>query len=381
MDKATLLFIEKANKIHNNFYDYSKVKYINNRTKIIITCRIHGDFLQIPSNHLSRKSGCPYCARYKRITKNTIPFEKILDRFFSVHGDRYDYTQVVYKNTKTKIKVLCKTHGAFWITPEKHIGGNGCKLCGIETTKQKLTMPADIVLQRCLEIHGNDYDYSLTDFSSRTDKITIVCKKHGEFKQSLNDHLSGCGCPTCAQEQKMLTTEQFVEKAKRIHGNTYDYSKVEYMKLTIPVKIICPVHGEFLQKPQLHLQGSGCTRCTQKGFSKKSIIWLSNLEKMYNIQIQHVGNGKEYVIPGTKFRVDGFCESTNTIYEFYGDAWHGNPKKFPPNCFCHPKDKTITAGQLYERTKNREEIIKNLGYNVVTIWESDFDNLKQNEQD
>lgn len=110
-------------------------------------------------------------------------------------------------------------------------------------------------------------------------------------------------------------------------------------------------------------------------FSKKAISWLEYIMERENVFIKHAGNGGEYLIPGTKYYADGYCEETNTIYEFHGDLWHGNPKLFENNEYCHPFDPFITAGELYEKTNKREEMIHDLGYNLVVIWENEWDEI------
>jgi hypothetical protein len=98
---------------------------------------------------------------------------------------------------------------------------------------------------------------------------------------------------------------------------------------------------------------------------------MNDIMNCSGISIQHALNGGEYAIPGTKYRADGFCKDTNTIYEFHGDVYHGNPQLFSPNAKCHPyNDKT--AGELYKATVEREQQIKQLGYNLVVMWENDF---------
>lgn len=105
------------------------------------------------------------------------------------------------------------------------------------------------------------------------------------------------------------------------------------------------------------------------GFSYKAIQWLEAIMKEQNIFIQHARNIGEYKIPNTKITVDGFCPKTNTVYEFYGDLYHGNPQKYQSN------NKTFfykTAGELYQRTIERENMIKEMGYNLIVIWEKDW---------
>ena len=116
-------FIREVQLIHHNRYDYSKVKYINNKTKVCIICPDHGEFWQIPSDHLNGK-GCPQCAGNVRYNKDTF-----VEKAKIIHNDRYDYSKVQYVNAHTKVCIICPEHGEFWQTPNNHLNGNGCPLC------------------------------------------------------------------------------------------------------------------------------------------------------------------------------------------------------------------------------------------------------------
>ncbi len=120
-------------------------------------------------------------------------------------------------------------------------------------------------ISRARRVHGNKYDYALVEYSGTYTRVKIICREHGEFEQKPNKHLSGCGCQTCgrlaAANARRSNTEQFIAKAKRVHGDQYDYSLVSYERNDLQVKIICPVHGEFEQKPYRHLSGDGCRKC------------------------------------------------------------------------------------------------------------------------
>jgi len=169
-----------------------------------------------------------------------------------VHGDKYDYSKVTYKNASTKIIIICKIHGEFEQMPNGHLCGKGCFLCGIKKRSDNITSTVKDFMKKARVSHGGRYDYSKMIYINSKTKITITCKEHGEFRQSPNSHLSRHGCPKC----KGLTTEEFIEKSQKVHGDKYDYSNVEYKKCDTKVKIICEIHGEFKQRASSHLQGS-----------------------------------------------------------------------------------------------------------------------------
>ena len=146
---------------------------------------------------------------------------------------------------------------------------------------------------------------------------------------------------------------------------------VDYVNNRTLVIIICKIHNiTFYQTPNNHYRTTGCMKCHNKGYSLKSILWLNLISIINNIKIQHAANGNEYTIPTTKMRADGYCKETNTIYEFHGDYWHGNPNRFLPTEINTTSKKTF--GELYQNTLKREQTIKDLGYNLVVIWENEW---------
>lgn len=228
-------------------------------------------------------------------------------------------------------------------------------------------------------IHGDRYDYSKVDYQGRHKHVTIVCSEHGEFSQKPVYHtLREAGCPLCANFVCPRDTfDDFVAKANNTHGGIYSYSAEHYTCSTEKTTITCKVHGNFKQLPYMHIYGQGCPTCATGPQSRSALAWLSYRSKVDGVDIRTTENGGEYLIPGTKYKVDGFCALTNTVYEFHGDFWHGNPNTQDPNAI-HPVCNR-TMGELYERTIAREKVIKALGYNLITIWESDWNKLRKSK--
>ena len=123
-------------------------------------------------------------------------------------------------------------------------------------------------VRRAKAIHGDKYDYSKVVYQKKDSKVCIICPKHGEFWQTPHNHSRGQKCPKCALENKTMTTEKFISKAQAIHGNMYNYSKVNYIDTKTKVCIICPIHGEFWQRPDIHLRGSICPKCSNNKKAK-----------------------------------------------------------------------------------------------------------------
>jgi len=194
--------------------------------------------------------------------------------------------------------------------------------------------------------------------------VTVICLNHGEFKVTPWGHLARAGgCAQCYGNQ-VKDTHQFIQDAVAVHGDKYDYSQVDYKGAKIPVSIICTLHGAFPQRPNNHLNGSECPKCNLNK-SKIERQWLNHLNVPMEYR-QHKIMGKS----GKIYVVDGFDPALNTIYEFNGDFWHGNPKVHNPDQINHVSNKTFR--QLYEDTLRKEQDLKDVGYNVISIWESEW---------
>ena len=249
-------YIEKVSKIHNYKYIYDKTKYINSHTKIIVTCPIHGDFEILATNHLCG-DGCPLCSQRPRYTTETW---KIKAR--ENHGDKYDYNKVNYKDSQTKICIICHKkdefgieHGEFWQEPVSHLMGCGCPKCA-----QKYTYTTEEFIERANIKHNYKYIYTDINYIDNTTKICVICPEHGKFWQTPLSHLKGNGCPKCAGNV-LKTREEFIDDANKVHNFFFKYDKVVYLNTNTKVVITCPIHGDFEQLPSAHLKGQGCPHC------------------------------------------------------------------------------------------------------------------------
>lgn len=219
-------------------------------------------------------------------------------------------------------------------------------------------------IEKCINIHGDTYDYSLVEYKTMKTKVNVICKVHGEFEQRADNHMSGKGCFLCKNNK--LDTQKFIKKSIEIHGDLYDYSLVDYIHSHKKVLIICKTHGVFSHTANSHLKGHGCLRCGLCGYSKMAINWLESLD-ITNLRTALSPEG-EFTIPGSLYKADGYCEETNTVYEFHGDYWHGNPLKYNPEDMNKSVGKTF--GELYENTIRKKEYILSLGFNYIEMWES-----------
>ena len=288
MVKKIDIFIEKAKKIHGDKYDYSKVdlEHRDEKGRVIIICPKHGEFLQRPHSH-THGSGCKKCWEEKKCKNLFSNTKEFVEKAKKVHGDKYDYSKVEYKRSKQDVCIICPIHGEFWQTPNKHLGGEGCKECGKRTAANKRHLKTEDFITKAKKIHGIKYIYDKTDLNSRDEKgrIIITCPIHGDFLQTPHNHLCGKGCMECGKEnranKKRLGQENVIKRFIEKHGNKYDYSKVVYEKMHSDVIITCSKHGDFTCTPANHLNGKGCPRCK-----------MSHAE--CNVEKALIDNGIEY---------------------------------------------------------------------------------------
>lgn len=305
-------FIKKSEEVHGDTYKYDKAIVKRSTDKLIITCKIHGNFLQAPAQHLDGQ-GCPKCG---------------MERF------------------KKESAIMAK----------------------------KKAISFDEFIKRATKIHNGFYNYSKIerDGFKANNPIVIGCPKHGEFICSIaNNHLGGKGCYKCGREKtgeaKKLSNEELIIMFKNIHGDTYDYSLVNNMGTEKNVEIICKKHGSFFQTPNNHKAGKGCRKCVRQ-ISKPEIKWLNSL----NIPDDEKHRQVKINLPDTWYKVDGFDPETKTIYEMLGDYFHGNPKVFEKDKLNKSIKKTF--GQLFQKTNKRLKRLYDKGYKIYYIWENDFKN-------
>lgn len=194
-------FLERARKKHGDKYIYPDVfEYRNNHDKIPIKCRKHGVFWQDAAGHLAGH-GCPECDKETHGNKSldqAYLLGNFKNRATEIHGGKYDYSKVTYyTNNTTKIPIICPKHGIFMQCPANHLNGQGCPKCGDESSSEKRLMGVEEFKRRATLIHGGKYDYSSVCFKKTSEEVTIGCPKHGYFRQTAENHLTGNGCPNC----------------------------------------------------------------------------------------------------------------------------------------------------------------------------------------
>ena len=268
--------------------------------------------------------------------------EQFIEKAKAVHGDRYDYSKVEHVNSSTKVTIICPEHGEFEQIPGGHLSGKGCAECG--GTKKSTT---EQFIEKAKAVHGDRYDYSKVEYVNDSAKVTIICSTHGEFEQMPTNHLVGRGCLECSGFKKP-TTGEFIEKAKAVHGDRYDYSKVEYVKVSSKVTIICSVHGEFEQSPTNHLMGKGCPKCTNR-VSKAEQKIIDFISENYDGPIE-TSVSPDFM--QGKLELDIYLPEKRLAFEYNGNYYHDKKPKG------------------YHR--NKTKMCAEAGVELYHVWESDY---------
>lgn len=214
----TASFISKSKIVHGDRYDYSKSIYTKSHEKINIICKTHGEFSQIARDHYNGGFGCSLCSGLKR---------KTTDEFIQLatikHNGKYTYPTAVYKNSKSKLKIMCPDHGEFEQSACDHLAGKGCKICANITIKRKITLSQDEFIRRSILAHGETYDYSNVIFNGLNELVEIKCKIHGSFHQRANDHQRGIGCNDCSKLINRYNRNSFIDYCLKKSGKGYLY--------------------------------------------------------------------------------------------------------------------------------------------------------------
>ena len=369
--KTTEQFIKEAKQIHGDKYDYSLVDYKKALEKVKIKCNKCGlIFEKTPSKHLSGQ-GCKNCCKEEIIKKRSKTTEQFIQEAKQIYGDEYDYSLVDYKNRATKVKIICKQHGIFEKKPSDFLfKKQKCPYCGPYLNNEKF-------INKLKHLYGDKYDYSLIDYKNVSTKVKIKCLKHNyTFLKFPKKLLEGYGCKYCGKEsflQKITkTTEQFIEEAKLIHGDEYDYSLVDYKKGYEKVKIICKRHKIFMQTPESHLQGEGCPLC-KTNYKGEALVKKLLEENNIPFECQYTFNDCVYK---DVLRFDFFLPKLNIIIEVQGEG-HFKPTMF----FGMPKE---IAEKNFEEQQIRDKIKKEYcKKNNITLVEFIYlkSNLKKLEKD
>lgn len=423
-------FIERAKAIHGNKYDYSLVEYISNKKEVKIICPIHGVFKLRPNGHLCNR-GCQICGGTKKsntqeftqrcinkygtelfdyskvkystnkkhifiickkcgeIIKTTpnkalknIKCKKCkgtgisdADRFITksqeIHGDRYKYDKIEYKNKRKPIKIFCtKCNNYFEQMPYLHLMGFNCNKCCISAVSSTKDF-----IEKAKKVHKDGlFKYDKVDYINNKTKVSVFCVKCNKYIKVIpNNFLNGHGCKKCTIKKthldQMKTTEQFISEAKQIHSDKYDYSLVEYKGKKIKVKIICKKCGIiFNPSAGNHLsRKSGCPNCIVSTGEESVKLFLEEKKILYIREKRIKVDKLNYSIK--TFIVDFYINHNNKKYiiEYNGEQ-HYNIVK----CF-HKGNRTLEKQQ--QRDADLRDYCKQNDITLIEIPYWDFDNI------
>ena len=294
-------------------------EYTGANNKVLIRCNDCGfEWEAVPRSVIASKCGCKKCK------VNEQRFNKAKESFLA-KLDTSKYEFIEYKNYMD-VTVKCKTCGYLRTTNADNIHRFGCPKCGQVRTHNAQKLTLNDILRQFKGVHGDKYDYSKVDYINYTTPIIIICPEHGEFAQSPAKHIAGQGCPKCAGRNK--TTDDFINEAKLIHKDKYDYSKCIYINKNTPVSIICKKHGEFKQLPYVHVAlKCGCPKCNMSHGEElvNNILTELNIEFKTQYRINNPYSKEGEV--GT-FIVDFYLPKLNAFIEYNGKQHYIPVDKF-----------------------------------------------------
>lgn len=292
-----------------------------------------------------------------------------------------------YLKSTEKLEHRCTKHNVSFSRYPTLMGPSGCIKCSRESGTRCKILPTDFAkLIKAISPHLSVRDYIRSDA-----KVNVTCRKHKvKFEAWPMNLRKGSGCPERAKEKVLpfligkrkseMTNAEFKKFIKDKHGDSVKLvSKFTTKRSPITYKVVacgCVIERKtclslihFTKCPSCSIKN----RSRRSSYSKIAIKWIEETAKQLRLKnVEHAENGGEVRIPGTKFWADGYHERTKTVFEFYGDAYHGNPKLYKSNDTPNHYRPTLTAGEMYSYTRKREKLLTKLGYKVISVWESDY---------
>lgn len=356
MKKVTIEeYINRATLKHAGIYSYNLwTEKIHSHAKVPIVCSKHGVFYQRLSTHLDG-GGCNQCSIERRAAEQIKTPEQHIKEFRKVHGNQYRYQPKTIIHTLKKIPIECEKHGIFYQQPSIHKRGSGCPKCAKQSQKDKVRLTSVQAIERARKVHGDRYDYKnvLTQYTAMNCPVDITCKEHGIFTTTMGNHIScKTHCPKCSSikgnAKKRTPISTRIERMKEAHGGRYEYPNlIDDTNVHDKIKIICPVHGEFKQQMQVHLQGWGCSKCSVATSKGEDALFES---------IKHVDNNlhRNDRITIAPKELDLISLDHKIAIEYCGIYWHS--ERFKP--------KRYHLEKLEEANKQ--------GYRLITIFEHEW---------
>ena len=286
--------------------------------------------------------------------------EEFIRRAVEIHGNQYDYSKVIYTGCNDKVEIICPKHGSFMQSLRLHIHRKNGCLECSKSKAKRELIPKEVFLERAKEIHGEKYDYSDINYTSYSND-PITIRCPRHGEFTLNrTYLHITNKNGCPKCAVRADTAHFIKTATEKHGDRYSYDLSIYETIDTPLIIGCPEHGQQLITPGEHYR-VGCWFCKR---NRSQDIWLDEIGIPNDKQSRQV----RIQIDGKLFVVDGMKDGV--IYLFHGDYWHGNPALYAADATNTRMLKTF--GELFINTVNYENSLRTAGYDVVSIWENDW---------
>jgi len=307
--------------------------------------------------------------------------DAFLRKAIKLHCGKYDYSEFDYISSRIAGRVKCQLHGIFHQSPEKHLMGRGCPKCGYKKQSISKHYTTDQFIRMATKCHKHKYIYSATNYVESELEVDILCPTHGIFRQSPASHLTGRGCPICANEftsnKLRLSNEDFIAKANIRHGNKYDYSNVDYAcNGRTNVTIICPAHGKFQQRPNNHLIGRGCPKCgNERQNGSNQFLW-----KNYTFPNGRIEKTQGYEPWTLDYLLSsGICDSDIIIRgrPIITYNVHNVSRRYFPDCYLKTSNTLVETKSVWTWNSKKKETLAKIkgaikcGYNIrVIIWDS-----------
>lgn len=282
--------------------------------------------------------------------------EQVIDEFKKVHGDKYDYSKVEYKDTHNKVCIICHEkdengieHGEFWQEPNSHLSGRGCRKCAYINFNN----PLKIDTQKCIELsikkHGNRYDYVKTVCSKSSDIIIVTCKKHGDFKIKASSHYRGVGCPYCTDGHSKIDFDIFYKKQYDKFCGKYSFDEKDFISYDKEIKIYCndcKIWFKKTPKDFLHSNTGCCPRC-QNNTPYDNEKFIEKCKKKQSVTYSY----KKTKFNGLNNNVIITCEKHGDIYITASNLLYYDSEKCPECKRIKQQNKLIELSKL--KYKNR----------------------------
>jgi hypothetical protein len=367
-------FLKKATKLPKIKFDYSKVVYVNSTTRVKVICLKNSHEVYLTPSHILGGDGCRKCRGYYRTIEDIVELSR--EKFGN--EKLFDFTGSVFTQMDHPITFKCPEGHIVNTSPAVHLcerGKGGCLECKNKNTSHRKAYTQDSWIEKAIILHENFYQYTRVKYIGSRNHVLITCPRHGDFNQTPESHLQGQGCPKCgvekASQSKVISDDIIIKRMSIVHP-TYKYTRVTRDDGRIFVEGTCEKNHEVRHRFDHAKEGHGCDRCCNN-YSKFAMECLDYYSLRYS-DIQHGLNGGEFT-PSGSTRVDGYSKKCNTIIECHGGFWHGDPRIYNKD-EMNPRTK-CSFGECYENTQSKTRKLRELGYNVIELWEIDWNRGKR----